>query len=141
MSEYGNAKVAQRKHGVRIKTIKIGSASNDEKIHAVAWYVSQVGAATTPLAENTVSFNHIGINEAQIAKFDLPTKPRKKSDAHSRHVTATVEAKAMSAHILCGILRHSIGNLLRKGVLRAAKIAEKSEREGLKALARRLCAP
>lgn len=137
----GNAAFAQRKRGVRIKIIKIGRPSNDGKIHTVACYVSQVGAATTASAENTVSFKRIGINEAQITEFDLPTKSRKKSDVRSRHVTATVEVKAMPAHILRGILRHSIESLLPKGALRAPKIAEQSEREGLKILASHLGAP
>ncbi len=88
-----------------------------------------------------MSFKRIGINEAQIAEFDLPTKPRKKGDVRSRHVMATVEAEAMPAHILRGILRHGIENLLPEGALRAAKIAEQSEREGLKVLASRLGAP
>lgn len=85
-----------------------------------------------------MSFNRIGINEAQIAEFDLPTKPRKKSDVRSWHVTATVEAEAMPAHILRGLLRYRIESLLPDGALSAAKIAEQSEREGLKILAQHL---
>lgn len=135
MSGNGNATIVQRKPEVRVKTIKIGRPSDVGKIHTVACYVSQVGAATTTSAENTVSFKRIGINEAQIVEFDLPTKPHKKGDVRSRHVMATVEAEAIPVHILRGILRHNIENLLPEGALRASRIAEQSEREGLKILA------
>lgn len=85
-----------------------------------------------------MSFNRIAINEKQIIDHDLPTKPRKKSDVRSQHVTATVEAEAMPAHILRGILRENIESLLPEGALHAAKIAEQSEREGLRMLANRM---
>ncbi|ALQ52621.1 hypothetical protein ATY38_11910 [Nitrosomonas ureae] len=85
-----------------------------------------------------MSFDRIGINEYQIAEFDLPTKPRKKSDTRSQQVISTVEAEAMPAHILRDLLRYSIESLLPEGALHAAKIAEQSEREGLKILAKHL---
>ena len=82
-----------------------------------------------------MSFERIGINEAQIAEYDLPTKPRKTGDSRSQHVKETVEAEAMPAHILRQLLRTNIESLLPSGALHAAKVAEQSEREGLKRLA------
>ncbi|MFZ1852565.1 MAG: hypothetical protein WAU15_10185 [Nitrosomonas sp.] len=85
-----------------------------------------------------MQFVRIGINEHQIAKYDLPTKPRKASDIRSQQVASTVEAEAMPARILRGLLREQIESLLPEGALAAAKIAEQSEREGLRLLANRM---
>ena len=82
-----------------------------------------------------MEFDRIGINESQIAEYDLPTKPRKKGDTRSKQIAATVEAEAMPAHILRELLRNNIESLLPPGALHAAKVAEQSEREGLKLLA------
>ena len=82
-----------------------------------------------------MTFERVAINEAQIAGYDLPTKPRKASDIRSQHVAATVEAEAMPANILRGLLRDEIEALLPDGALAAAKVAEESERAGLLALA------
>lgn len=79
-------------------------------------------------------FKRIGINHAQIALYDLPTKPRKASDKRSAHVAETVEAEAMPAHVLRALLRKEIERLLPEGALTAAKVAEQSEREGLRRL-------
>lgn len=82
-----------------------------------------------------LQFDRIGINEDQIIEYDLPTKPRKAGDTRSQQVAATVEAEAMQASILRGLLRDKIEVLLPEGALAAAKVAEKSERAGLLALA------
>ena len=39
-----------------------------------------------------LSFHRIAINQDQIAEYDLPTKPRKRGDRRSLHITETVEA-------------------------------------------------
>jgi len=83
-------------------------------------------------------FIRLGINENQIAEYALPTKPRKSSDIRSQQVAATVEAEAMPAHILRELLRNHIESLLPPGALHATKIAEQSEREGLRLLANRM---
>ena len=82
-----------------------------------------------------MTFERIGINEAQIAEYDLPTKPRKAGDIRSRQVAATVEAEAMPANILRGLLRDKIEALLPDGALAEARVVEKSERARLLALA------
>ncbi|SDX63080.1 hypothetical protein SAMN04515617_105151 [Collimonas sp. OK242] len=80
-------------------------------------------------------FQRIGINEDQIALYDLPTKPRKESDTRSLQVASTVEAEAMPARILRALLRQQIEELLPEGALASAKVAEESERAGLRMLA------
>ena len=82
-------------------------------------------------------FERIGINEDQIAEHDLPTKPRKETDIRSQQVTSTVEAEAMPARILRGLLREAIEKLIPEGALAATKVAEASERAGLRLLAAR----
>ena len=85
--------------------------------------------------EIDMHFCRIAINERQISDYDLPTKPRKKTDKRSQQIDFTVEAEAMPANILRSILRNEIENLLPAGALAAAKIAEESERSGLMILA------
>jgi hypothetical protein len=82
-----------------------------------------------------LSFHRIAITEAQIERYDLPTKPRKAGDKRSTHVKATVEAEAMPAKIMRRLLRDSIEAFLPDGALEIAKVAEKSERAGLLVLA------
>lgn len=81
-------------------------------------------------------FNRIAINEDQIVEYDLPTKPRKDGDKRSLHVAHTVEAEAMPAHTLRTILRGHVEALLPEGALHVAKVAEDSERQHLKRMAR-----
>lgn len=83
-------------------------------------------------------FMRVGINPEQIEQYNLPTKPRKESDRRSLHVAATVEAEAMPARILRGILRERIERMLPEGALTAAKVAEQSEREHIERMARTL---
>lgn len=79
-------------------------------------------------------FTRIGINFAQIALYDLPTKPRKETDKRSAQVAETVEAEAMPAQVLRTLLRDEVERLLPEGALAAAKVVEVSEREGLRRL-------
>jgi hypothetical protein len=82
-----------------------------------------------------LDFTRIGINENQIAVYDLPMKPRKATDRRSLQIAETVEAEAMPAHILRSLLREEIEALLPEGALHAAKVAERSEREHLRRMA------
>jgi hypothetical protein len=77
-------------------------------------------------------FHRLAITEAQIAYFDLPTKPRKESDRRALHVQQTVEAEAMPAAILRSLLRGKLEPFLPSGALETAKAAEESEREQLR---------
>lgn len=85
-------------------------------------------------------FERIGITPEQIVEYDLPTKPRNQHDMRSMHIKATVEAEAMPAHILRALLRDRIEALLPPDALRVAKVAEESERAGLRLLAERYAA-
>lgn len=83
----------------------------------------------------TLDFERIGITEAQVAEYDLPTKPRKETDRRALHITETVEAEAMPAGLLRAILRERIEGLIPEHVLRAAKVAEESERSSINLVA------
>lgn len=76
-------------------------------------------------------FERIGINDDQIVEYDLPTKPRKETDRRSLHISIAVEAEAMPAKILRGILREKIEALLPVNALAVAQVAEQSERQHL----------
>lgn len=84
---------------------------------------------------NSITSKCVAITEAQIEKYDLPTKPRKAGDKRSQHIKSTVEAEAMPARIMRRLLRDSIEAFLPDNALEIAKVAEDSERAGLMALA------
>jgi hypothetical protein len=79
-----------------------------------------------------LEFVRLAITPEQIAIYDLPTKPRKDTDRRAQHVTETVEAEAMPAAILRGLLRCAIEVHLPEGALEVAKAAEESERAHLR---------
>lgn len=79
--------------------------------------------------EVDIDFRRIGITPEQIRVFDLPTKPRKAGDRRALHVQATVEAEAMPAHILRGLLTAEIEALLPADAVTAAQIEEKAARD------------
>jgi hypothetical protein len=85
-----------------------------------------------------LTFKRTAINEAQIKLYNLPTKPRKKTDKRSKHVKRSVEAEALPAEVLVGLLRAEIEALLPKRALEVAKAAEESERQYLALLAKRV---
>lgn len=82
-----------------------------------------------------MEFFRLGITAEQIDAYDLPQKPRKVGDRRALHVAATVEAEAMPAAILRQLLRDHVEAYLPAGALAAAKVAERSEQAGLRALA------
>ena len=86
-------------------------------------------------ADIPMDFRRIAINEEQVKEHDLPTKPRKEGDKRSQHIEYTVEAEAMPAHVLRGILRDEVEALLPQNALEAAKVAERSERAHLARMA------
>ena len=64
-----------------------------------------------------------------------PSKPRKAGDLRRLDIRETVEAEAMPAGELRTLLRDAVEGFMPAGALAAAKVAEESEREGLRALA------
>ncbi|ROO26774.1 hypothetical protein SAHL_12220 [Salinisphaera orenii YIM 95161] len=88
--------------------------------------------------EVDLNFHRIAINEDQIAEYDLPTKPRKKSDKRVLHLKETVEAEALPAYIMRDMLRDAVEQFLPQGALHATKVAEIEESRFLDDLACRL---
>ena len=58
--------------------------------------------------------------------MDLPTKPRKTTDRRALHITETVEAEAMPAYLMRGLLRETVETYLPAHALLVAKAAEES---------------
>ena len=87
--------------------------------------------------EINLDFRRIAITPGQIKWYDLPTKPRKKTERRALHIKRTVEAEAMPAGTLRQLLREQIESLLPGRALEVAKIAEESERAYLNLLAKR----
>ncbi len=80
-------------------------------------------------ADVDLRFHRIGITPEQIDALDLPTKPRKETDKRSLHVRETVEAEAMPAGVLRGLLRTGIEDLLPERALAVARVEEQSARD------------
>lgn len=83
-----------------------------------------------------LNFHRIAITPEQVERYDLPTKPRKAGERRAIHIERTVEAEAMPAHILRGMLRQSVEQFLPADALEVVKAAEDSERQGLIRLGR-----
>ena len=64
----------------------------------------------------------------------LPTKPRKATDRRRLDIAETVEAEAIPAGVMRAMVREAVESYLPAGALNAAKVAEESERDGLRAL-------
>ena len=84
--------------------------------------------------ETPLEFNRLAINPAQIEEFDLPTKPRKAGERRRLDVKETVEAEALPAATMRSMVREAVEAYLPAGALNVAKVAEESERKGLRAL-------
>ena len=94
-----------------------------------------IAAKLASHAATPIELHRLAINEAQIAAYGLPTKPRKDSDKRRPDIQETVEAEAMPAGELRRIVREAVESYLPPGALHVAKAAEESEREGLRMLA------
>ena len=81
-----------------------------------------------------LEFHRLAVNEHQIAELDLPTKPRKATDRRRLDIAETVEAEAIPAGVMRAMVREAVESYLPAGALNAAKVAEESERDGLRAL-------
>ena len=76
----------------------------------------------------------VAVNEDQIVKYNLPTKPRKKGDLRCPEITRTVEAEALPAEVLLRLVREEIEAYLPLGELDLIRVAEESEREHLRTI-------
>ncbi|HUS96115.1 MAG TPA: hypothetical protein VMX97_05180, partial [Hyphomicrobiaceae bacterium] len=75
-----------------------------------------------------MTFTRIGITKEQITQYDLPTKPRKKTDLRVLDLKETVEAEALPAGILKQLLHDQFEALIPDGHLDVIRAAEESER-------------
>ena len=119
-----------------------------DKESAVVFYVGDYDPAGVLIDQNIeqelrehlpdefpMEFKRIAVNEDQVAEYDLPTKPRKASDARRLDITETVEAEAMPAATLRDLLRSSIEGLLPDGAVDDMEQADEEEREGIERMA------
>lgn len=85
-----------------------------------------------------LELHRLAVNEDQIAEFELPTKPRKPGDRRRLDIAETVEAEALPAAIMRRMVREAVESYLPAGALQRAKVAEESEREGLRAFGKEI---
>ena len=78
-----------------------------------------------------IEFRRIAITDEQIGQYDLPVKPRKKTDNRRLDITRTVETEALDASILRGLLRTEVERYIPDGVLDVLRTTERSERNDL----------
>ena len=83
----------------------------------------------------SLEFVRLAVNEDQIGEYDLPTKPRKAAEVRRPDVRETVEAEAMPAAILRGLVSDAVESHLPVGILDRLKVVEEEERAGLRLLA------
>ena len=88
--------------------------------------------------ETPLEFKRLAILPEQIERFDLPTKPRKAGERRRRDVEATVEAEALPAVTMRRLVRDAIESYLPAGALERARVAEQSERAGLRRLGHKI---
>ena len=82
-----------------------------------------------------LAFHRLAVTAEQIEAYDLPTLTRKASDKRALHITETVEAEALPANILRGLLRDKVESFLPARALQVNKAAEESEQAYLRTLA------
>ena len=83
--------------------------------------------------DTPVHFERIAINESQIQQYDLPAKPRKKTEKRVPGIVETVEAEAMPAPILRSLVRDAIERHLKPDALQYAQSMEEEGRKFLSA--------
>jgi hypothetical protein len=82
-----------------------------------------------------MDFRRVAITPSQIIAYDLPTKARKAGERRAPHITETVEAEAMPAHVMRELIRSAVNEYLPPGALEAITAAEDSERDMLRSIA------
>ena len=74
-----------------------------------------------------LAFTRLAVNDDQIDSMGLPTRPPKRSDTRSPEVTRAVEAEAIPAPTMRGIVSAALQDLIPKEVLRNEKLIEEQE--------------
>ena len=75
-----------------------------------------------------LAFTRLAVNDDQIDSMGLPTRPPKASDTRSPEVTRAVEAEAIPAPTMRGIVSAALQGLIPEKVLRHEKLIEEQER-------------
>jgi hypothetical protein len=76
-----------------------------------------------------IHFERVAVNPRQIAGWNLPTRPTKKSDSRSRHFgDISVELDAINPTLFRGLVKEVIERHLPPGEFAVLKAAEDSER-------------
>lgn len=79
-------------------------------------------------------FARLGVTEAQIARYRLPSAPQKATDRRGEHMHATVQAEAMSPTELTGEVRAGLEAAIDLDALEAARQASVEERQQILAV-------
>ena len=74
-----------------------------------------------------LTFTRLAVNDDQIDRMGLPTRPPKASDTRSPSVTRAVEAEAIPAPTMRGIVSAALQGLIPEKVLRHEKLIEEQE--------------
>ena len=81
--------------------------------------------------EGELTFHRLAVNDDQIDTMGLPTRPPKASDTRSPEVTRAVEAEAIPAPAMRGIVSSSLQELIPERVLTVQRLVEKQERNDI----------
>jgi hypothetical protein len=82
-----------------------------------------------------IHFERLAVTEAQIAEYNLPTRPTKTTDSRAKNfVGDSVEVDAIPTSILRSVVDDAIWSWVDDEQLRITKMVEEQELEGLKAL-------
>ena len=76
-------------------------------------------------------FERLAVNDDQIDSMGLPTRPPKASDARSPEVRRAVEAEAIPAPAMRGIVSSALQGLIPERVLTVEKLVEEQERNDI----------
>ena len=78
-----------------------------------------------------LSFERLAVNDDQIDTMGLPTRPPKASDTRSPEVRRAVEAEAIPAPTMRGIVSSALQGLIPEKVLTVQRLVEKQERHDI----------
>jgi len=91
--------------------------------------------------EAEIHFERVAVTPVQIKRWQLPTRPTKKTDSRSKSFTGeSVEVDAIPSHDLRALARECIDRHIDREVLARVQLVEKSERATLLSYARSLTA-
>ena len=81
--------------------------------------------------DGELTFYRLAVNDDQIDRMGLPTRPPKASDTRSKEVTRAVEAEAIPAPIMRDIVSSELQGLIPERVLKHERLVEAQERRDI----------